>query len=137
MKLITQNHQKKWLFSRNTCSWKGSSCEKREVSKVSACFEKVDILSSYLFWRKSSSETVAVLKKYLYSRCSGLEKFILPRSAYKNEVTAPGNWVFCKKSLCKNLSFHSNRCCSGNIAASIISLFHSDWCSEIRWKKVR
>ena len=41
-----------------------------------------------------------------------------------------------KKSFCDNLLFHYNQCCSGNIAASIVSLFHGDCCSEIRWKKV-
>ena len=30
-----------------------------------------------------------------------------------------------------------NKFCSGNIAASIKSLFHGEWSSEIRWKKVR
>ena len=33
-------------------------------------FEKVYTLNNYLFWRKSSPETVAVLKKYLSSRSS-------------------------------------------------------------------
>ena len=35
------------------------------------------------------------------------------------------------------LSFQYNRYCSGTVDASIRSLFHGDWCSEIRLKKVR
>ena len=34
------------------------------------CFQRVHILNSYFFWRESSSETVAVSKKYLSSRSS-------------------------------------------------------------------
>ena len=66
MKLVTQNYQKKLLFPRNNCSYKISFSEEVAVRK-STCLEKVHALNNYLFWRKSSSETVAVLTKYLSS----------------------------------------------------------------------
>ena len=71
-------------FLRNTCPWKVAVQNKHS-------FEKVHALNNYLFWRKSSSETVAVLKKYLSSRSSWLEKVLLTRSTYKKEVAAPDN----------------------------------------------
>ena len=94
-------------------------------------------LNNHLFWKKKSSETVAVLKKYLSLRSNWLEKVLLTRSTYKKEVAAPDNLVFWKKSLFKNLSFHFNQCCPGNIVVLMISLFHCDWCPELCWKKVR
>ena len=94
-------------------------------------FEKVHALNNYLFWRKCSSETVAVLKKYWSSRSSWLENVLLSKSRCSKQLG------ILKKNLSAKIShFHYNQCCSGNIAASIISLFHDDWCSEIRWKKV-
>ena len=88
--MVTQNYQKKWHFPRKTCPLKGSSSEKVAVQKKYR-FEKVHSLNNYLFWRKSSFETVAVLKKYLSSRISWLEKVLLPGSTYKKEVAAPDN----------------------------------------------
>ena len=58
MKLVTQNYQKKWFFSRNTCPYKGSSSEKVAVQNKHR-LEKVhtlNTLNSYLFLRKSSSK---------------------------------------------------------------------------------
>ena len=61
------------------------------TSKVTGRFEKVHTLNNYLFSRKCSSETVAVLKKYLSSRSSCLEKVLLTRSTSKKEVAASDN----------------------------------------------
>ena len=77
-------------FSRNTCPEKGSSSVKVAVQNKHS-FEKAHALNNYLFWRKSSSETVAVLKKYLPSRSSWLEKVLLTRITYNKEVAAPDN----------------------------------------------
>ena len=111
MNLVTQNYQKKWLFHEYLP------------------------LKWFLFWKSSSIITYSG-EKYLSSRSSSLEEVLLPRSTYKKEIAAPDNQVFSKKSLCKSLSFQCNKFCSGNIAASIKSLFHGEWSSEIRWKKL-
>ena len=68
MKLVTQNYQKKWFFSRNTCPYKGSSSEKVAVQNKHR-LEKVhtlNTLNSYLFLRKSSSKKKQLCWKNLY-----------------------------------------------------------------------
>ena len=87
----------------------------------------------YLWWRN------IVLKREKVYKC-----FVQDwRSSYKKEVAAPDNYLLWKKSFYKKVAassscsheFHYN-CCSGNIVASIISLFRGDWCSVMHWKKV-
>ena len=68
------------LFPRNTCSYESSSSEKVAVRKKHALRKSTDC--DYSFWRKSFSEIVTVLKRYLSSRRTWLEKAFLSRSSY-------------------------------------------------------
>ena len=61
MKLVTQNNKKKVTV------FKKYLLLKKQLLGRSARFEKVHALNNYLFWRKSSSKTVAALSKIICS----------------------------------------------------------------------
>ena len=73
---------------------------KKQLFGISTCFKEVHVLNNYFCRRKTSSETVPLLKKYLSLRSSLLEKILLPKSTNKKEVAAEDNRYSEKK---KNL----------------------------------
>ena len=103
---------------------------KKQLFRISACLEIVHILNNYLFWRKNSYEMVAVLKKCLPSRSKEVRSIRKKQLLKTTRYTIKKN--LCKKSSCfrRLLLFNYNRYYSRNIAATITTLFHGDWCFE-------
>ena len=118
--------------------------------------EKVTVSKKYLLLKKSFSEKVAVRKyplhkrtcsEYIYSeekappkqhlcwKSNYLQDVVDQKKKYQ-EIVICYQEVVERSSCLKGLvSFQCNQCYSENIAASIRNLRHSDWCSEIRWRK--
>ena len=96
----------------------------RDMTKtysLGSCVEKAFIFKKQLIRKCICYQEVVIRKKWPFHTTSCSEKNL---SAKK--VTA--------SSGCSHFIIIMG---SGNIAASIISFFRGDWCSDIRWKKVR